>query len=41
MIVADADLLDPQILANRAVSGAANRTFIRDLLLELMQEDSG
>ncbi|MAF61096.1 MULTISPECIES: hypothetical protein [unclassified Blastomonas] len=41
VIVADADLLDPQILANRAVSGAANRTFIRDLLLELMQEDSG
>ena len=41
VIVADADLLDPEILANRAVSGSANRTFIRGLLLELMQEDSG
>lgn len=41
VIVADADLLDPEILENPAQSGPANRRFVRDLLRELAQEESG
>ncbi len=41
VMVADADLLDPEILANRADSGSANQRFIHRLLLELMPEESG
>lgn len=41
VLVADADLLDPEMLENQAESGTANRRFVHDLLLELAQEDSG
>lgn len=40
-IVADADLLDPEILENPDKPGPANRRFIHDLLRDLVQEDSG
>lgn len=41
LIVADADLIDPEMIENPAESAPANRRFMHDLVEELAQEDSG
>lgn len=41
ILVADADLLDPEILRNTDGSGRATRRFVHDLLAELGQEGGG
>lgn len=41
ILVADADLLDPEILENPGESATANRQWVHDLLQELAKEDDG
>lgn len=40
VLIADADLLNPEILENRDETGSAHRRFIYDLLIDLARKDS-